>query len=37
MLLSGAVTLGICLCSFQNENKALKARLQQMAARKSAF
>lgn len=37
MLLLGAVSLEMCLCSFQNENKVLKARLPQMAARESAF
>lgn len=37
MLLSGAVSLEMCLCSFQNENKALKTRFPQMTARESAF
>lgn len=37
MLPLGAVSLEMCLCSFQNENKVLKARLPQMAARESSF
>lgn len=36
MVLSGAASLGVRLCSFQNENKALKAGLPQMAATESA-